>query len=362
MKSSQANVWSRLGLVSLVLITVFSYSIPARAGGLSEKSPPAFRDGEWVANFSMYTSSATAVMNMKTSYKGEMGFISAGGQLSGEWTLSGFSSYAGDITGAAVFDGGGKVSGTSTEPVISTSKFVAYMDVSVGGVKTQQTVDMGSGGNMALKLISATCSQVLADIETPTSNSYSQAGMTGSINGSFVATRVADLQGGNALEYQEQVGDLLDQTEALKQQATENNGIDFETLNQLVSKAENLQIAIKKNAECGEGSAKQFLTLITGTIIDLASFALSKPELFTTGQLNRLLMAAVSVGAMGSGATNPQAAAELLAKFTQEFSDRLGDAQASKNCMEATQILLAAGVLNNSALKQQAESVMTAVC
>ena len=362
MKYLPSNVWSRLWLVSLVLSTLFFSSLPAQASGLLEKSPPGFRDGEWVGNFSMYTSSVTDVMKMQTSYKGEMGLISSGGQVNGEWTLSGFASYTGDITGAATFDGGGKVTGTSIEPMISTSKLVAYMDVAVGGVHTQQSVDMGSGGNMSLKLISATCSQVMADIEAPVSNGYSQAGMKASVSGSFVATRVADLKGANVTEYQKQVGDLLDETEALKQKAIDDNGIDFEALNQVVSKAENLEIAIKKNAECGQGADKQFLTLVTGTVIDLAYFALSKPELFTTGELSRLLMAAIGVGAMGSGAANSQIAADLLTKFTQELTDRLGDAETNKNCMEATQILVAAGALKNPALKQQADSVMTAVC
>ena len=362
MKSSSSRVWSRLWLVSLVLSTLFFSSIPVQASGLPETSPPAFRDGQWIGNFSMYTSSATAVMKMQTSYKGEMGLISAGGQVNGEWTLSGMSTYTGDIKGSAVFDGGGKVSGTSIEPVISTSKLVANIDITVGGVHTKQSVDMGSGGNMSLTLISATCNQVLADIEAPVSNSYKQAGMQASVSGSFVAARVADLKGANVTEYQKQVGDLLDEAEALKQKAIDNNGIDFDVLNQVVSKAENLATAIKKNTECGQGSDKQYLTLITGTVIDLAYFALSKPELFTTGELSRLLMAAIGVGALGSGAANSQIAADLSAKFTQEFTDRLNDAETNKNCMEATQILLAAGALKNTALKQQADSVMTAVC
>jgi hypothetical protein len=356
MNSLRSKTSARHWLITLVLLTTFISS------GWAEKSPPGFRDGEWVANFSMYTTSSTDVMKMKTTYNGKMGLISAGGQVNGEWTLTGTANYTGDITGLALFDGGGKVSGTSTEPVISTSKFVADMALTVGGVQTQQTVDMGSGGNMPLTLISSTCNQVIADIQAPTNNAYKQAGMTGYASGSFVAARVDDLYESNSVDYQNEVGDLLEETEALKQKAVESGGIDFATLNTLVSKAENLETAIKKNTECGETGDKQFLTVVTGTMIDLAYFALSKPELFTTGELNRLVMAALSVGAMGSGATDSKTAADLLAKFSQEFTDRLGDAEANKDCMEATQIKLAGLALNNTALKGQAEQVMTAVC
>jgi hypothetical protein len=356
MKSSVMKMWGRLLRVSMILITTFVSS------GLAEKSPPGFRDGEWVANFSMYSTSATQVMKMKTTYSGKMGLISAAGQLSGEWILTGTANYTGDITGIAMYDGGGKVSGTSTEPLISTSKFVIDMALNVNGVSTTQTVDMGSGGNMPLTLISSTCNQVTADIQAPTNDAYKQAGMTGYASGSFVATRVDDIFEGNSVDYQYQVGELLDKAEALKQKAFEESGIDFGTLNSLVSLAENLQTAIKKNTECGETGDKQFLTVITKTITDLAYFALSNPELFTTGELNRLVMTALSVGAMGSGSANPPVAADLSAKFSQEFSDRLGDAEANKNCMEATQIKLAGLALNNTALKQQAEQVITAVC
>jgi hypothetical protein len=336
--------------------------MPARAENLYEKTPPGFRDGEWVASFSMHTTMKTGVTNVKTNYKGTMGLISSGGQVSGEWTLSGTGNYTGDITGLALFDGAGKVSGPATEPLISTSKFVVDMAINVAGMPTSQTVDMGSGAVMPLTLISSTCSQVLADIEAPTNNAYGQAGVTGYSSGSFAATRVDDLHGANAVDYQEQLGNLLDGAEALKQKAVEEGGIDFATLNTLVSKAENLQTAIKKNIECAQPGNKQFVTSITGIIFDLADFALGKPELFTTGELNRLAMAALGVGAMGSGAADPQAGAELLSKFAKEFTDRLSDAETGKDCMEATQIKLAGLALNDAGLKQQAEQVMAAVC
>jgi len=310
----------------------------------------------------MYTSSKTGVINMKTSYNGKVGLISSNGQVNGEWTLSGMSTYTGDITGLAVFDGGGKISGSSAEPAVSTKSLVATMDVTVDGMHTQTQVDMGSGGNMNLKLVSATCSQVVADIEAPVMSGYNQAGVQAVVSGSFTAVRVGDLKGANATDYQQQVGDLLDETESLKQDAVDNNGIDFAALNKLVAKAENLNTAIKKNAACGKGSGKQFLTIITGTIANLAYFALSHPELFTTEELSRLVTAALGVGAMGAGAANPQQAADLLTKFLQEFSNRLTDAQTNNGCSEAVQIQVTASMLGNANLKQQAQAVAGQIC
>jgi len=363
MKSSPVKVWSRLWLILLVLSTLFFSSTPVQARNLTDSEPPAFSDGNWVGNFSMYTSPKNDVISMKISYNGKLGLISSNGQVNGDWTLSGMSTYTGDITGLAVFDGGGKISGSSAEPVISTKSLVATMDVTVDGMHTQTQVDMGSSsGNMSLKLVSATCSQVVADIEAPVTSGYNQAGMQASVSGSFVATRVGDLKGANATDYQQQVGDLLDKTEALKQNAIDKNGINFSDLNKLVTKAENLNTAIKKNAACGKGGGKQFLTSITGTIANLAYFALSHPELFTTEELSRIVTAALGVGAMGSGAVNSQQASDLLTKFTQEFNNRLTDAQTNKGCSEAVQIQITASMLGDANLKQQAQAVAGQVC
>jgi hypothetical protein len=362
MRSTLPKILKKLGVVSLLFITVFVSSIPAQAGGLPEKTPPGFRDGEWTGSFSMVTSMQTDVTSVNTSYNGQVGLNSASGQVKGDWTLSGTSTYSGDISGTAALHGGGKISGSSTEPVLSTSTFVVDMNITVAGMQTQQSVDMSGGAQMPLTLTSSTCSQVIADIEAPTNEAIAQSGQAGYASGSFVAVRVGDLTGTNSVDYQKQLGELLQQAEALKLKAVQKEGIDFQTLNDLVSKAENLQTAIKKNTSCGDVSDKQFLTAITNTIISLAYFALSNPELFTTGELNRIVMAALGVGAMGSGATDPKVSADLMAKFAQEFTDRLGDAQAGKNCMEATQIMLGGAALGDAALKQQAEQVMAAAC
>ena len=133
-------------------------------------------------------------------------------------------------------------------------------------------------------------------------------------------------------------------------------------LNGLVTEAENLNLGLKKNIDCGFGGKKTYLTIITDVVADLANFALDNPHLFTTKELSLLSTAALSVGAMGSGAANPQQAAQLKAKFVQEFSNRLNDAQANSSCTEAVQIQVSAGLLGDPNLKTQAKSAVTAVC
>lgn len=356
MTYTRLKTWRRRGLVLLLLVALFVSS------GFDQKTPPGFRDGEWLAKFSMVSTASTQVMKMKTGYSGTVGFISAAGKLSGEWTLEGTATYTGDISGSAAYHGGGKIGGLSTEPVLSTSTFVVDEDITVSGMHTKQSLDMGSGTSLPLKLLSATCNQVIADIQSPTNSAYQDSGMTGYASGSFVATRIDDLFEDNSVDYSYQLSELLDQAEALKLKAFDQGGIDFASLDDLVAKAENLQMALMKNAACGDTGGKQFITAITKTITDLAYFALSNPELFTTSELNRLLAAAVGVGAIGGGAANPEIAIDLKAKFAKEFSDRLADAEANKNCNDAVDIKLAGYLLKNPALEQQAEQVMDAVC
>jgi hypothetical protein len=357
MKTRHSLRWGRIFFIGIFLLSSILTSSPVAASNLSDSKIPAFSDGEWLGKFSMYTHSSTKVMDMVTNYKGDAGFLSTGGKLAGEWVLTGSSSYTGDIQGSAKFDAGGKVTGTSYALQFVTSKFIAHMNVSVGGVSTTQDVDFGTGAGMELLLKSATCSQATADISSVVAKQYQSAGMQAQVSGSFTAIRKGDLKASNQVDYMNAVGELLDKAEAYKQKLKEGQVTSYSELNDIVSQADSLNLAIRKNIQCGLAGKKQYLTIITNVVADIAYLALENPHLMTTDQLNRLLFVAVEAGATGSGAVNTEQAADLGAKFLQEFTDRLNDAKENKNCYDATIIELAAGMLGNEALKQEAQSV-----
>jgi len=358
MKRFQPGKWGKTCLALFILCSqVFSFR-PIRAAN----NPPSFSDGNWEAKFSVTSVAPMDITTLEAVYSGDMDFISSGGELDGQWTLNGIGAYAGDISGSATFTGSGKIKGSSSDPAITTSTFVVNLDIVVSGIAVSQSVDMGGGGSMSLTLLSATCNQVTADIVTPAMSGYQSAGIPATVTGSFVAIRVGDLSSEDATDYMKEVGDLIAEAEDLKQKTINEKGVDFEILNNLVTKAGNLSTALKQNLDCGQGGKKQFLTIITDVIADLANFALQNPHLFTTQELSRLAFVALQVGALGSGAANPQNAAELKAKFLQEFSDRLTDAQNNKSCSDALQILISAGALGDAVLKQQANDVVAGVC
>ncbi len=361
MMASRFHVWKRLG-VTLILVAILFSTMPVQADNLSDTPPPAFSDGKWTAKFSIHAIAPTAATTLNVSYLGDMQFNSSGGTLEGEWLMTGQGTYSGDISGSADISAGGKVAGSSAEPLIKTKNFIINLNITVSGVQVKAPVDFGSGAQLGLILTNATCNQVTADIAAPAVANYKSAGINASVTGSFTAIRVGDLSSSSETDYMKEVGDLIDAAEALKQSAMAKNGVDYDKLNELVTKADDLNLAMKKNIACGFGGKKSYLTIITDIIADLANFALQNPQLFTTEELSRLSYVAISVGAMGSGAANAQKAAELKSKFIQEFSNRLDDAQTNKNCQDAVQIQVAAGALGDASLKQQAKDAVAAIC
>ncbi len=362
MRDTRFHFWSRVGSTFLMLAMIMSSTLPVQAHNRFDDTPPAFSDGKWVAKFSIHAIAPTTVTTLNVSYLGDMQFNSSGGTLEGEWLMTGQGTYTGDITGSADISAGGKVEGSSAEPLIHTKNFIINLNITVSGLQVNAPVDLGSGAQLGLTLTNATCNQVTADIAAPAMANYQSAGINANVTGSYTAIRVGDLTSSNETDYMKEVGDLIDAAETLKKNAQAESGVDYAKLNELVTQADNLNLAMKKDIACGFGGKKTYLTIITDVVADLANFALQNPQLFTTEELSRLVTIAISVGAMGSGAANPQQAAELKAKFTQEFSDRLNDAQNNNNCQDVTQIQVAAGFLGSANLKQQAQDVADAIC
>jgi hypothetical protein len=359
--SKNGRRWSSLLILLFLLITSF---VPVKASPAPASSIPAFSDGQWLGKFSLHADVDFTGFNWNGFYNGDLNFTSAAGELNGDWSLGGAGTYSGTtLNGKATYEANGPLDGPSDTPHIEVDKFDIHLSITVSGTAVNTTVSLGSGaGGMDIKLVSATCSQAVGDITTPVVANYEAVGGNPKITGSFTAIRVGDLSAADAPQYMQEVGDLLDKTEALKLKATQAGGLDFDELNALVTKAENLSKALKKNSLCGLGNNKSFITVITDTIDNLANFALANPQLFTTEELGRIAYAAVRVGALGSGAANSQQAADLQTKFAKEFDDRLTDAVNNNNCDEVTNITVAAAAIGDKGLIQQAKQAMTAIC
>jgi len=351
--------------MALTLVLILTNAIPARAVSQAAGTPPAFSDGQWSGNFSIHASisfagGATTVVG---SYLGTMDFLSQAGALDGTFnytsnakeTLQGGSGTASGV-------GQGTIAGASNLPTMQVTDLTVKIDATVQGIPVHTTQSVGAGFPFQVELVSATCSQVVGDIATAVKNNFQSAGASANASGTFVAYRKGDLKGTDVTSYSKEAGDLLDNAEQFKKDVIAGNGIDIEALNALITKAEELSLAIKKNSQCGLGNNKAYLTLITSIVADIANFALDNPQYFTVDQLGRLATAALRVGAMGSGAANPSNAAALQAKFAKELDNRLTDAVNNKNCGQIASIQVASQTLGDSQLQQQADASESAVC
>lgn len=366
MKTKILTIKGERGIVLLALLLLtFTTSVPAKASPASAGSPPAFSDGQWSGNFSIhadisFSGGATTVVG---SFLGNMDFLSQAGALDGtfKYTSTAKETVQGG-SGTASGVGTGTIKGTSDLPTLQVTGETVTIDATVQGIPVHTTQSTGAGIPFQVQLVSATCNQVVGDIATAVKNTFQSAGASANASGTFVAYRTGDLKGTDVPSYSKEAGDLLDSAEVFKKEVMAGNGIDFGTLNDLVSKAEQLALAIKKNNQCGLGSNKTYLTLVTSIVADIANFALDNPQYFTVGQLGRLAAAALRVGAIGSGAANPSDAAALQAKFAKEMDNRLTDAVNNNNCDQITSIFVATGAIGDSHLKQQATTAMNAVC
>ena len=150
MRVSGIRIWKRLGVTYLILVAIMVSTIPVQAGMLLDNTPPAFSDGKWIANFSIHAIAPTAATTLNISYIGSMEFNSSGGKVDGEWLMTGDGTYAGDISGTATISAGGKVAGSSAEPMVSASKFLINLDITISGLHVSTPVDLGSGGQLGL--------------------------------------------------------------------------------------------------------------------------------------------------------------------------------------------------------------------
>lgn len=348
-----------LGAISLAtLIALIFMSIPAKASPL----PPSFSDGAWKGKYSVHAKAPFKTFTWDGYYNGELAFESKAGTLDGLWTLNGGGTYSGSsVSGTASIDGGGKIAGTASVPTLVGDGIDVTVNLVVSGFPVNHTTSVG-GGAVDIKLISSTCTQAVGDITTPVLANYQSAGVSAKVTGSFSAVRVSSITKVDPQQYLDAIGDLMDQADAFKQDVLNGKKIDFDSLDALVTKAEALSLAIQKNQACGQGGNKSYLTIITDVVADLAKFALSHPKDFTTDELGRLLVAALRVGAMGSGAANPQMAADLQAGFLQEFDNRLTDAVNNNNCDGAISLKAAAFGLGDANLMTQAGEAVAAVC
>jgi hypothetical protein len=341
-------------LISLAPILALLLAVaPPRTAPVLAQPPaerPSFVDGHWQGSYYVVGSTQIDTMLAIVAYSGKLDFLSRAGDLQGEYDFggSGVFLWPDGGTGEGAYQGGGRIFGPSDGLEMKGTNLEVDITVNVGGIEAGASVIFGPEDSLpfTILLVSATCSYAVGDIETPViANVQSVGGQIHAIKGSFSATRVEDLAAEENPNYYIESAQLLYDVIEFGKQAEEQGGIDFDELEDLLERAEDLARAVKRNTECGlQDDPAKYLSPISMAVAQLAAFALHNAELFNTAELRRLIIAALRTGTMGAGAVNAETAKKLEEGFLEEVMARAYAADA----------LAQEGFLNNEPGKVEA--------
>jgi len=189
-----------------------------------------------------------------------------------------------------------------------------------------------------LVIESATCSQVIGDFTQQLAAGLMSQGFATNLYGRFVAVRKGDADpGADAL-----LADLLANANELVQAAAAGN-LDAASLIEVVERAEDFSVGLKKNADCGfVAGPGTFNNALTGLIRDLLDAVITNSDLFDTSELFLLLTIGLRVGAVGQGAVDQAASDNIIGNFKSIFSDRIDAAVAAGDDTELELLVVAA--------------------
>jgi hypothetical protein len=211
-------------------------------------------------------------------------------------------------------------------------------------------------------IASATCSRVVGDFVASIAEQYSGAGVANPYTtGSFVANRIGNLTGEDLVDYNNDVAEIMQDAEDLRDATLKTGEIDWVGLQLLMSKAEIIAGALEKGERCGISKAHEFLGVLADVIADIYRWVLDNPGTINTVDLGRLTYMGVRMGVTGSGAPNQQQAAELESAMVAELSQRLEVAIANNYEGEIIDVYIAQGPLGDSDLKARATEAFNEV-
>lgn len=294
---------------------------------------PSFIDGHWQGSY--YVSGTTQLDSMLANiiYVGNLDFLSRAGDLEGEFDIAGSGVFLWpDGTGEGTYLGEGKIFGPSDGLLMKGTTLEVEVTVNVDGMEAGATITFGPEDSLpfTILLVSATCSYAVGDIEAPViANVQSMGAQVQTITGLFSATRAEDLAAEENPDYFIEAGDILYDAIEFGKQVEEQGGIDFDELEDLLERAEDLARAVKGNTECGLlDDPSKYLSPISMAMAQLATFTLHNSELFNTAELRGVIIAALRTGTIGAGALDVAVAKKLEEGFLEEVLARALNAEA----------------------------------
>jgi hypothetical protein len=327
-------------VTAIVAVLMLTVATPVRAGQPDLRFP----DGGYTG---------TIVYTGEISMPGVFAFggingpllleVNGGSVVDGSFQLAG--SAASTVTGGGAngtIDVSGIIDGNAVQPVMRGQSASFSGTASAEGFVIPFSISFGAGDMQPapMAIESATCSQVVGDFTQQFEAALSAQGFATNLYGRFVAIRQGDADpGAEAL-----LSDLVTAADELVKAAATGN-VDAAALIEVVERAEDFSVGLKKNADCGiVGNPGAFNTALTGLIRDLLETVITNPDAFTTGDLVLLLSIGVRVGAVGQGAVDQATSDKITGNFKDIFSDRIDAAIAAGDEAELKLLVLAASM------------------
>lgn len=317
-----------------MLIAILLLFTQASAALAAQTNPKfAIPDGEWQGSMSAFYLWELSGMSGSWTWSGEMGFVSAAGELTGQSGVKGSGSVEGPNSyGIATLNSNVSIFGSSFAPEFQAMSGSIDMTLTVQGFTTDVRIPIEASGTVAvpIKLITVTCSQ--ADGQWDDFTNQQAASMNVTVSGVttiWAAVRTADLAPEAQSSYQDRMDALMEQANDLLKDVKANQVLDANALQSLITNAEELAAALRKNLDCGFANQWSFALPVASLVAQLIDFATKNPGYFTNLDVFLLTEAAIETGVIGAGAVNQDLATEVTAQLEWLVSSKLTDLESA---------------------------------
>lgn len=342
---------------------LFVSTVPSALSG----PPPGFTDGLWQGNM-IYSGEATwTAVEATAGAAGTFDLTVAGGLVtdgsfsvigvgSSELTdASGFADLSISVVGSVV----GTASAPALHPTDGAISGVAGAEGFVVPVEIPLS-DLGPLVDVPLEIILATCEIVSGDWTQQVEGAVGASGGTLNVlEGLWVATRTGDTSDADSEELHAAITQLMYDADQFNATLGAGGTVSGWELHSLLSRAEAIGSSIERNTACGIASPG-FATVITSIVAGILQTMIDNPDLFGPEEWHGAVLAGVRAGAIGSGASDPNAGLleqEILAIAAADLVIAIEAADAG----DILAIFFIADMLGDASLAAEAKAALAAL-
>jgi hypothetical protein len=130
----------------------------------------------------------------------------------------------------------------------------------------------------------------------------------------------------------------------------------------MLESAEQFYLLIERQANCGVGDAKDYLSIIAGLVYDLLDYAIDHPESFNEFHLLRILHAAVRTGVIKGEVPYSDGFYHLTDDLLLDVKTRHEEVEEKRDCHNAMALLSISAILGVGDISVEIATTVGKVC